>query len=213
MDQFILDTGAALAAAGILAGLVWLVNIIRNQRLETALGAALSTNGIGVAYDAHGKPSEFNVQVSNHSAAMIRVRSFVVVTDSFHISLRPASKDAFSQNPLDNAVLQPKFARRAITRGSIPDDEIAGSMLLPPLCLGLWKVEAGSLGKREIEISHAFLVFEYPNLFGKSTLARIRISGKKLELLKSRLEEVNNSSFHGVREPMLAQIEAIHLRG
>lgn len=202
LNQFLSDTGAALAAAVVIAGFVWLVTKIRNYRLEAALGRALSTNGVGTSYDGRRETAQFEVQVSNHSEAMIRVRAFVLVTDSFPLRLYPTRKEATSQNPLDNAILQPEFKRLALVRGTIPDDEIDGSMLLPPMTLGWWRVDQAGIGCRAIDAKHALIVFEYPSLFGHSILVRIKIDGERFKLIKEQFEELNDCALHGRPLPL-----------
>lgn len=213
MEQFFSDTAAAVAAAVIVALTVWLANRIRNYRLEAKLMNALPTNGVGVSYDQFGRPIDLTVQLSNKSSAMIRVRKLVIVTDSFPISFHPDGSVAKSQNPLDNEIRAEKFPRRVIIRGSIPDDEVAGSMIIPPLCLGIWKTDSSFPMNREIVASHAFIVFEYPNLLGQSTLVRIRVEGKKFALVKERVESTNNNALHGIVDPMIADAAGLPVRG
>lgn len=201
LNQFLSDAGAALAAAGIIAGVVWLFTKVRSYRLETALAGALSTNGVGTGYDGRKETAAFQVQVSNYSSATIRVRAFVLITDSFPISLYPGASEAKSQNPLDNAILQPKFRRLALVRGTIPDDKIDGSMLLPPMTLGWWRVHQGVIGLRSVEAKHALMVFEYPSLFGHSILVRIKIDGERFKLIKETFERLNNCALHGLPMP------------
>lgn len=204
MESFLSDTAASLTAAALVAAAVWLANFLRNRRLEAVLADSLPTNGVGILYDQEYRVKEFTVQVSNQSSAMIRVRALEIITDSFPISFVPRGALATSQNPLSNASRLEEFPRRVLMRGSLPDDEIPGSMLLPPLCLGIWKAQEGTMGKREVAVSHAYIVFEYPNLLGQSTLVRIKLEGKRFALVKERVEEANNNAFHGVVDPVIA---------
>lgn len=213
MEQFLSDTGAALLAAAVVATVVWIFNRIRSHRLESALAEALSTNGVSISYGDNKASAELLVQVGNGSSATVRVRSFVIVTDSVHVSLAPRTREAESQNPLDNAVLQPDFPRRALSRGTVPDDEIAGTMLLPPMTMGWWKVPRGVIGERKTVAHHAYLVFEYPSLFGHSTLVRIKVDGARFRLIKEQYELLNTCAFDGVPMPLPWEVPIPAVRG
>lgn len=208
MEQFLSDTGSALTAAVLIAAAAWMFNFLRNRRLEAALADSLPTNGVGILYDHDFKVKEFTVQVANQSSAMIRVRALEIMTDSFPISFAPSGPVASFHTPMSNASRLDSFPKRVLVRGSLPDDEVAGSMLIPPLCMGIWKVYEGSLGKREIKVSHGYLVFEYPNLLGQTILVRVKLEGEGFALVKERIQQVNNDSFHGVVDPVIADFRA-----
>ena len=172
----------------------WLISWIRNLLLEKKLKDAINPNGVGIGFDPTTYQWSFSLQIHNYSNATIRVRAIVFIADKFHVELQPAKDKPIYQTPLSNEIVQPKFKRKHLSKGSLEPDNNPNSMLLPPKTMGVWEVSPETIGSREWILKDIFMVFEYATIFGNSALVRMSANEVTLNLVKDNFERLSKAS-------------------
>lgn len=199
---------AALLSALAIASIAWAISWVRNLLLERKLKDAINPNGVGVEYDPSKNRGTFSLQVHNYANATIRVRAVVLMTDKFHVELKPAQDKPIYQTPLTNEIVRPKFRRKYLSKGSIEPDSNPNSMVLPPKTMGVWEVRSETITSREWVVENIFMVFEYATIFGNSALVRMKASESTVCLVKKNFEPLSRAIhrkepfdvLHGLRQ-------------
>ncbi len=184
---------AGILSALAITSIAWAISWIRNLLLEHKLKDAINPNGVGVEYDQSKNRATFSLQVHNYANATIRVRAVVLMTDKFHIELKPAQDKPIYQTPLSNEIVRPKFRRKYFSKGSLEQDGNPYSMLLPPKTMGIWEIRSETFTSHECIVDNVFMAFEYATIFGNSALVRMKATKSILRLVKQSFEPTNES--------------------
>lgn len=116
------------------------------------------------------------------------------MTDMFHVELQPAHDKSTFQTPLTNEIIQSKFKRKHLSKGTLEPDDNPHAMLLPPKTGGWWNVAPDTIGSREWVVEEIYMVFEYATVFGDSALVRIKAPESTLKMVKNNFERLSISA-------------------
>lgn len=199
-------TLANLFAATIVALSAWLFSLYRNSRLEKRLEEGISPNGVGIGYDPAKGEGSFNIQIHNYSHVQIRVRELILLAaeGQAYIQMKYDSEYGIQQTPLLNKIFLPDFKKMHFSKGSPESDSIDGGATLPPLTMGLWRVEPKKLGERKWFIRDVMVIVEYSTIFGNTSVVKLGVKEETLKLVREQFHEVSKCVREGTPLPLPA---------
>lgn len=182
-----MNVGAGLLTAVLLAGTALGLNARRNSRLERILKDGLSRHGVG------RNPEDFHVIFENKCPVSVRVRTIVIVGEHQIAELR--YRRPVSQATLFNALGQDRSPPRISIRAHFPakpdHDDI---QVLLPYSGGLWGITIHELRQRALDVTDCWTIVEYPTIFGGSALLRIHFDESTVALVGKKVCEIRQET-------------------
>jgi len=198
ITQFFINYAASFFTAVTIAIIAFAWNLYRNKKLEKNLENGISNSGGGLNYDSLKDEGEISVIIENKSPVTIRVRKVLALGAEGQGYLIFNYSKRVSDAALMNAMAQEKGPKRIKITSHFPDEHDSNEYIVLTAYTGaVWSIDLKEI--KEIKEKRGFIrdfwvIFEYPTIFGGSSLLRVHASEHTLNIIRNNAYELRKMS-------------------